>query len=212
MTRAAANDEAREVPPLSGVPASERADGDLTQLVGANLRRIRMKKGLSLDRLARASRVSKAMLGQIELAQSAPTINVLWKISAALGVPFSALIANPAAPTTAVFQAARAKRLTSGDGAFSSRALFPFASAHATEFYELRMAPFGVEQAEPHSPGTTENLVVASGSIRIRVGTEQHLLAPGDAIFFEADVAHEYANPGEVEAVMYLVMRYAERA
>jgi quercetin dioxygenase-like cupin family protein len=100
----------------------------------------------------------------------------------------------------------------SGDGTFSSRALFPFTAAHATEFYELRMASFGVERAEPHSPGTTENLVVASGGIRLRVGNEQHLLTPGDAIFFEADVAHEYANPGEVEAVMYLVMRYAERA
>jgi len=212
MTRAA-NDEALGVSvSRAEAMAGEHADGELTHLVGANLRRIRVKKGLSLDRLARASHVSKAMLGQIELGQSAPTINVLWKISTALAVPFSALIANPTVPTTAIFSAANARWLLSANGAFSSRALFPFAAMHATEFYELRMAPLGVERAEPHSPGTTENLVVASGTIRIRVRNEQHVLNAGDAIFFEADTAHEYANPGDVEAVMYLVMRYAERA
>jgi transcriptional regulator with XRE-family HTH domain len=193
-----------------GDESAPHVEGELTQLVGMNLRRLRVKRGLSLDRLAKASRVSKAMLGQIELGQSAPTINILWKIAKALAVPFSTLLANPAAPTTALFLGAKAKRLTSRDGAFSSRALFTFSGARSTEFYELRMAPRGVERAEPHSPGTTENLVVASGAIRIRVGKEEYLLGAGDAIFFEADLPHEYSNPGDVESVMYLVMKYAE--
>ncbi|MEP7126331.1 MAG: helix-turn-helix transcriptional regulator, partial [Byssovorax sp.] len=58
--------------------ASPEASSDLTPVVGANLRRLRAKRGLSLERLARASGVSRAMLGQIELGQSTPTINVLW--------------------------------------------------------------------------------------------------------------------------------------
>ena len=40
-------------------------------------------------------------------------------------------------------------------------------------------------------------------------GDAQRLEA-GDAILFEADTPHAYRNPGEVEAVMYLVMTYAE--
>ena len=69
--------------------ASADASSDLTPIVGGNLRRLRMKRGLSLERLSRASGVSQAMLGQIELGQSTPTINVLWKIARALGVAFS---------------------------------------------------------------------------------------------------------------------------
>ena len=48
----------------------EAADAiaDLTPIVGANLRRLRVKRGLSLERMAKASGVSRAMLGQIELA------------------------------------------------------------------------------------------------------------------------------------------------
>ena len=55
---------------------------------------MRVKRGLSLERLAKASGVSRAMLCQIELGQSAPTINILWKIARALDVPFSALISR----------------------------------------------------------------------------------------------------------------------
>src|SRR5438552_16590882 len=65
---------------------------DLAPVVGANLRRLRMRRGLSLEKLAQKSGVSRAMLGQIELGQSAPTINVLWKIARALDVTFATLI------------------------------------------------------------------------------------------------------------------------
>jgi transcriptional regulator with XRE-family HTH domain len=63
-------------------------------VVGSNLRRIRTMRGLSLERLARASGVSRAMLGQIELGQSTPTINTIWKIARALNCQFSVLITN----------------------------------------------------------------------------------------------------------------------
>jgi quercetin dioxygenase-like cupin family protein len=66
----------------------------------------------------------------------------------------------------------------------------------------------GREVAEPHPPGTTENLIVSSGSLELLVDTERFSLEAGDAVFFEADVAHEYQNPGAREAVMYLVMTY----
>ena len=39
---------------------------------------------------------------------------------------------------------------------------------------------------------------------------EVHRLEKGDAILFEADVPHTYRNPGETDALMYLVMTYAD--
>lgn len=192
------------------VPESSEAS-DLTPFVGANLKRFRNERGLSMEKLSKASGVSRAMLGQIELGQSTPTINVLWKIARALGVPFSALISQEGASGTMVLPAAKAKVLRSHDGSFSSRALFPMDRPRTVEFYELRLAPLAVEHADPHPPGTTENLVVAAGSVEITVGSDRRLLVPGDAILFEADVPHDYRNPGGAEAVMYLVMTYAQR-
>ncbi len=178
--------------------------------VAGNLRRIRTDRGLSLDKLAKASGVSRAMLCQIELGQSAPTINVLWKIASALRVPFSALMSAPSSPRTRVLNAATAKVLRSADGSFSSRALFPYGEPRTVEFYELRLAPHSAENAEPHAPGTVENLIVAAGVLEILVDTSCHVLGTGDAIQFEADTPHVYRNPGDTEAVMYLVMTYVE--
>lgn len=192
-------------------PSQPPAEADLTPIVGANLRRLRVKRGLSLERLARVSGVSRAMLGQIELGQSTPTINVLWKIARAFDVPFSTLITDSQVPNATVIQREGAKRLTSSDGSFTSRALFPINSARMTEFYELCLAPGAIERAEAHPSGTTENLVVTSGRVEIRVDHERHELRDGDAILFEADVPHAYSNIGDADAQMYLVMTYAER-
>jgi transcriptional regulator with XRE-family HTH domain len=184
---------------------------DLAPVVAANLRRLRVRRGLSLERLANVSGVSRAMLGQIELGQSVPTINVLWKIAAALEVPFAALANQQQTGSTVVLRAAESKILTSADGRFRSRALFPFVDPRRVEFYELRILPGAVERADAHQPGTTENLVVHQGHVAIRLGDALHRLGPGDAILFVADRPHEYRNDGDVEAVVYLVMTYPEQ-
>lgn len=194
----------------SPAPASE-TEGDLTPIVAANLKRLRVKRGLSLERLARLSGVSRAMLGQIELGQSTPTIKLLWKISCALELPFSALLTSASARAAAVLRGKGARLLTSADGSFTSRALSPINRPRNVEFYELRLAAHSAEHAEAHAPGTTENLVLSRGAVEIRVGSAKHELCAGDSIFFYADVAHSYVNPGDEEAVLYLVMTYAER-
>jgi len=190
--------------------APEPAD-DLAPAVGFNLRQLRTRRGLSLERLAQASRVSRAMLSQIELGQSTPTISTLWKIARALNTPFSALIATQPKAHTKVLSATNAKILKSRDGTFSSRALFPFDEERTVEFYELRLASLATERADPHPPSTVENLVVTNGTLELVVNGSRHLLATGDAIQFEADVRHEYRNPGDTETVMYLVMTYPEK-
>jgi len=190
-----------------------RAEADATDLapvVGGNLRRLRTRRALSLERLAQLSGVSRAMLGQIELGQSAPTINVLWKIARALEVTFSALISSRTQTGALVLRANESKLLTSKDRTFSSRALFPFDEPRRVEFYELRLAPGAVEDADAHPPGTVENLVVTGGAIEIDAAGDTHRLEVGDSILFEADAPHAYRNPGRSEAVMYLVMTYAE--
>jgi transcriptional regulator with XRE-family HTH domain len=191
---------------VASVPASP----SVTRVVGENLRRLRTTRRLSLERLSHASGVSRAMLGQVELGRSAPTINVLWKIARALNVPFSALISDPTDAPPTVLHASTAKVLTSHDGAFVSRALFPFDGPRPVEFYELCLAASSVERAPPHPPGTKENLVVADGTLGMVVAGTRHRLSAGDAILFEADVPHEYWNEGSGALRMYLVMTYGE--
>jgi len=197
-------------PPRDQEQGGVVAEDQAAPAVGRHLRRLRSKRGLSLERLAQRAGVSRAMLSQIELGQSAPTINVLWKIARALEVTFSALISARSQSGALVLRMADAKLLTSKDRTFTSRALFPFDEPRRVEFYELRLAPGSVEDADAHPPGTSENLVVTAGSLEIDVAGDTHRLEPGDSILFEADTPHTYRNAGKVETVMYLVMTYAE--
>jgi transcriptional regulator with XRE-family HTH domain len=178
--------------------------------VGTNLRRLRLRRGLSLERLSQKAAVSRAMLGQIELGQSTPTIGVLWLIARALEVTFSALISSNAPGRPRILRKDEAKWLGSQDRAFLSRALFPMDQPRRVEFYQLELGPGGEEQASAHPPGTTENLVLVSGVLEIGAQGLEHRLDAGDAIFFEADVPHWYRNPGTKPAIMYLVMTYGE--
>ena len=190
--------------------ASEASSPDLVPILAANLRRLRVKRGLSLERLSKLSGVSRAMLSQVELAYSAPTINVIWRIASALGVPFGALLSSNELQSTRVLRKVQAKTLTSHDGAFASRALFPANVPRRNEFYELRLQPGGVEHAGAHAPGTTENLIVTHGRLAIVVAQERTELDTGDAILFNADVPHIYENLEDAQTVVYLVMSYAE--
>jgi transcriptional regulator with XRE-family HTH domain len=183
---------------------------DVPAIVGQNLKRLRKAQGYSLERLAELSGVSRAMLGQIETAKSVPTVSLLWKIADALGVPIANLIATHNGSTTVVLSGGQTTVLASSEGRFLRRHLFPLDRFRGTEFYELRIAGRHREDAEPQPAGTRENLVVAQGTLTIAIGREPPVaLAAGDAILFEADVGHAYENPGETEAVAYLVVTHS---
>lgn len=179
--------------------------------IGENLRQLRSERNLSLDALAQLSGVSRAMLGQIELNRSVPTITVLWRIARALDIPFSSLMREPTEKGPSVMRRSTARFLTSADGTFKSRALFPADRQRYVEFYEVRLAPGATEEASPHPSGTFENIVVAKGTIEVTAGSGPTALATGDALLFRADVPHVYHNPGSVETVVYMVITYAQR-
>jgi transcriptional regulator with XRE-family HTH domain len=184
---------------------------ELPVIVGRNLRQLRTRRGYSLERLAKLSGVSRAMLGQIETGKSTPTISLLWKVATALGVPFSNLLAAETSAGTVLLRSEDAKILSSKDGRFTTRALFPFSEERKVEFYELRIAPHHRENADAHAPGTRENVVLVHGAVEILVqGSRPVALSQGDALVFEADVPHAYRNLGPTEAVLYLVMTYVE--
>lgn len=202
--------EAGPVFSRSGTPAGREDDNEITAVVGTNLRRIRTEHKLSLDNLAQRSGVSRAMLSQVELGRSVPSIAILWKVARALDLPVSAFLTRQSDAGTVVIRANDSRLLVSNRGHFSARGLFPADAPHRTEFYELRLARLAEERARPHAAGTRENLVVARGSVEISVADRRYTLATGDAIHFEADVPHGYRNLADSEAIMYLVMIHAK--
>ncbi len=177
--------------------------------VADRLRKLIGKKGRSFERLADLSGIDLKELLGIERGSVTPTINHLWRIANALGIPFGVLVASPRQRDVLVIRGDRRHSVASCDGKFLTRPLFPYSGPRAAEFYEIVLAPHHRQIVEAHAPGTKENLVVAQGAVEVSVGREApYLLREGDAIDFLADVPHGYRNLGSTPATIYLVMSY----
>ncbi len=192
---------------ITQLHGADSVPAKLSIIVGENLRHLRRKHGLSLEQLAHISGVSRAMLGQIETGKSAPTINLLGRIAEALKVSVPSLISSPGVGGTVIVPRERATVLTSSEGGFVCRALFPWGDPQSAEIYEVTIAPHHSEDIAAHAPGAKKTLVVVVGDIEVTVAEDSPArLSDGDAILFNADTAHRLHNPGDQEAKAFLVV------
>ena len=185
---------------------SEKA---LTLTIAARIREHLDQGGGTLEKLADFTGVEQKILRQIAKGERSPSIHLLWKIANALGVPFGSLLGAPAPAGATIIRKEKASVLSSCNGGFKSRALTSFGSHPLVEIYELTIAVGHTERSQAHAPGTTENIHVTKGALEITSGREPpYRLAEGDAVHFDADVPHSYANVGDTEAVAHLVLAY----
>ncbi|QGM97787.1 helix-turn-helix domain-containing protein [Methylocystis parvus] len=184
------------------------ADNALAATVADRLKKLIAKNGRSFERLADLSGIDPKDLLGIERGAITPTINHLWRIAHALGIPFGSLVAAGTRDVR-VIRSDQRHSVASHDGNFQTRPLFPYSGPRAAEFYEVVLAPHHRQSVEAHAPGTKENLVVSKGAVEVSIGREApQTLEEGDAIDFLADVPHSYRNLGSVPAIVYLVMSY----
>lgn len=190
---------------------AENISTKLSLAVGQNLRELRRKHGLSLEQLAHISGVSRAMLGQIETGKSAPTINLLGRIADALKVSVPSLISSAGRGGAVVVSHDQATILTSSNGSFTCRALFPWGDPQTIEMYEITVAPHHRENIAAHEPGTKKAIYVLLGNVEVSpVGESPAMLSDCDAILFNADTAHRLHNPGDREARLFLVVTHRD--
>lgn len=64
-------------------------------LVAWNLRRLRVKRGLSQEKLAFDASVDRSYVGGLERKQENPTVDLLDRLAKTLSVPLSELFVSP---------------------------------------------------------------------------------------------------------------------
>ena len=178
--------------------------------VGDNLKRERRKQHLTLDALALASGVSKAMLSQIEANKVNPTIGTLWNVVKALNIDFDAVLSGEHGPNKK-FDVTRSENITSlktGQSSALFKVLSPLSMADFLELHLVTLPPGCVHASQAHTSGTEEYLTVLSGTVEVRAGDNKTVLNTGDVIAFQADVEHVLANRNDLPAELYMVIRF----
>jgi transcriptional regulator with XRE-family HTH domain len=173
----------------------------LSSATGARLRELREARGLSVSELARMTRLGKGTLSELESGRRNPTLQTLYAVTTALGVPISAAlppgeIQDPDAVPI------------SGE-AIDAVLVDRFVDAAATtELYRVRLRAGRSQDSEAHAAGVTEHWIVYAGSVAMGPLGALVELGPGDSTRFTADVPHRYVVDGAEDVAATLLVRY----
>lgn len=180
---------------------------DLSLVVlGRRVRDERFRRGLSLDELSQNARVSRSMLSAVERGAKAPTVLVLDRIATGLGTSLARILGEEQ-PLRVVLLRQNEQKVARDASGWERRILSPVLPGVEFEFMRTTLGPrvdAGVFQ--PHARGSREYVAVERGTLRLEIDGEEHLLQEGDAIYYEGDVQHGFANRGATACVYYLAM------
>ncbi|MEV6171272.1 XRE family transcriptional regulator [Streptomyces sp. NPDC051954] len=159
--------------------------------IAASLRRERARTGLSLSELAKRAGIAKSTLSQLEAGSGNPSVETLWALGVALGVPFSALV-EPPTPAVQVVRAGQGPTVASERADYVATLLSASPPGARRDIYHLRAEPGAARESEPHIPGTVEHLIVSSGRLKAGPRGDEVDLAPGDYMSYRGDARHSY--------------------
>ena len=175
--------------------------------LGVRVRDLRKDRGLTLEELAAASGVSRAMISKLERGEKNPTLVIAARLAEGLGVSLSRLAGVEERREVVVVPRERRPVLRDPDTGFVRQSLSPTFAGRGVEFLR-NVVPEGSTSGDfpPHRKGVEEHLVVERGELEATLGGQRYLLREGDALFFEADVPHRFDNVGRGECSYYLVI------
>jgi transcriptional regulator with XRE-family HTH domain len=190
----------------NGSQAEDAGSPALITLIAASIRRERDRAGLSLTELARRAGIAKSTLSQLESGVGNPSVETLWALGVALGVPFSRLVDQPR-PTVRVIRSGEGPVTYSERANYAATLLASCPPYARRDIYHIQVQPGEPRLSEPHNPGATEHVVLSTGRALIGPAGQPAELAPGDYIWYPGDAPHIF-KALEPDTTAVLIMEH----
>ncbi|RVX41375.1 XRE family transcriptional regulator [Nonomuraea polychroma] len=157
--------------------------------LGPRLRRLRRHRGLTLAELAAETGISESTLSRLESGGRRPNLELLLPLARAHGMPLEELIGAPQTGDPRVHL-----RPIQRDGMTYIRLTH---KAGGTQAYKLIIpGATGPTAPDPQRHEGYEWLYVLSGRLRLVLGDQDLILAPGEVAEFDTHVPHWMGNAG----------------
>ena len=164
---------------------------DVIAQVSMSLRRERVRTALSLTELAKRAGIAKSTLSQLENGVGNPSLETLWALAQALGIPLSRLV-DPPRQGVQVIRAGEGAVMHAERAAYDAALLSSCPPGARRDIYRVIGQPGGPHLAPPHMPGTMEHLILGSGRVLAGPEGEALELGPGDYLRYPGDVPHVF--------------------
>jgi transcriptional regulator with XRE-family HTH domain len=169
------------------------------QPIARNLRRWRMTREMTLSALAAQAGVAKSTVSLLERGRGNPSIQTVWALASALGVPFASLFQeeSPAHDVLVVRESEGSLITPDEPGAAREdglviRHMLTRTGGSLIEIYTLALEPGAMRRASAHVSGLLEHVTVAAGTVEISTDSFSEIVSEGDLISFRADRQHTY--------------------
>ena len=164
--------------------------------IGERLRKLRLARGDSLARVAKAADVSVGFLSAIERGHMSASVSTLQRLARFYRVNILSLF-DPSQSNPGRVRPTERKILEAGRGVRME--LLSWGNT-VMEPHLFRIAP-SAGSGESYSHEGEEFLFVLQGCLEIELeGGERHRLEQGDSFYFESSTQHRWSNPGGKEA------------
>ncbi|BAR54774.1 transcriptional regulator with XRE-family HTH domain [Bradyrhizobium diazoefficiens] len=176
-------------------------DDAVDQRLGETVRLLRQRAGLSIQDVANKTGLSNGMISQLERARAMPSIRTLRLLSIALDVPISYFFetTDPGDVQRYIVRKNSRRLLRLTASGVVKEALTPDGKGQL-ELYELTLNP-GASSGTDFLQHTGEKAgYVLSGSLRLWLDNQAHVLEAGDSFRFPSIVPHMFDNPTQQAA------------
>ncbi|GGF11489.1 XRE family transcriptional regulator [Subtercola lobariae] len=192
---------------------SDSADSALVQRLGAQLKALRERRGLTTRQLAAQAGISQAFLSQLERGLSSPSIVTTYRLADALDVLPGALLPAPAGELVTVVRADEGRMLSVANrpDAVQGRVL-SMGSNSALEVIDYVIEP-GKYISEWFQTAGDLAVYVISGELDVEVesaGTWR--LGPRDLMMHPSSLRHRWMLPGTHPAHVLLTVAHPPKA
>ncbi len=176
----------------------------LASSLGATVRTARLGRELSVSALAERSGVSRAMIGKIERGEAQATAVLLGRLSGALGLTLSELVARAERDGGRFVRAAEQPVWTDPETGYRRRAVSPNPGG-LLDLVEVEL-PGGAQVAYPPDAYQFihQQIWMLGGRLIFREGDAEHELTPGDCLELGPPGPCAFINPAR-RACRYLV-------
>ncbi|WP_447885669.1 helix-turn-helix domain-containing protein [Serratia fonticola] len=182
----------------------------VNEAVSQRIKQYRKQKKLSLDELSRRANISKGMLVEIEGCKANPSIALLCRLAAAMGVSVADFVDVSAKPDVHIIADTEIPELWKGEKGGSARLLAGSGGPDMTELWMWEMQPGEKFSSPGHPSGTLELLYVQSGTLTLGVKESFFQVITGYSATARTDVPHFYENQGE--GILKFIMTVNEKA